>query len=395
MTVANVLNITAPTATGVTSVSTLATNGDNSFNLIPWGDFGANAWGYGQAPAAISSASVGRAMMTADLFQFKTTSAAVITPSEDTAAILPVGNYPAGRVALKLTTTTADASVAAGDYAVLSTYIDKTMFAALRPDSSSAVFNPYVLSFWVRSAVTGTYSVCFTNGQATTNGAYYIGTYVINAANTWEYKSIAVPDSGAIGTWTYIDGGVSLRITWVLMAGSTYNAGTANTWTADTFVASIPTSWSTNAQPNAFATNANVFEIAYVQLEKGTIATPFKLLPAITVHTICRAYHETSAKARDAPDGSTNFWCPTCKTGATTQIGWQNFTVRKVTLPTTIVWDDDGTLGDLTWTSITGTKTDRTITIDASYSNGFRFYQTAAADQLAEGAWDASCINYI
>ena len=62
------------------------------------------------------------------------------------------------------------------------------------------------LSFWVRSSVTGTYGVTFANDWWGTGSPtrMYIAEYTINAANTWEKKTITT--SLATATTSYLAG---------------------------------------------------------------------------------------------------------------------------------------------------------------------------------------------
>ncbi len=118
------------------------------------------------------------------------------------------------------------------------------------------------VSFWVKSSITGTYTVAFRNSGFNRS---YRATYTINAANTWEYKTITVVGD-TTGTWS-TDNGIGIRIGFTLGAGSDF-IDTGNVWSAlEDFAATGQTQW--------IATNGATFYLTGVQLEVGTQATAF------------------------------------------------------------------------------------------------------------------------
>jgi len=132
------------------------------------------------------------------------------------------------------------------------------------------------VSFWVRSSITGTYSVSV---QDSTYGNSYNATYSISASNTWEYKSVTIPGYSG-GTWnTTNTQGFSLRFALISSAG-----GTPNTWVSSSH------NGSTN-NVNWFGTNGATFYITGVQLEKGSVATSFDYRPYGTELALCQRYY--------------------------------------------------------------------------------------------------------
>jgi len=115
------------------------------------------------------------------------------------------------------------------------------------------------LSFFVKSSVTGTYSVHLGND----NDRFYIATYTIDSANTWEKKSITLagPSDGTWNTGT----GRGLEIVWVLLQGSGGTTSSLNQWisTSQTFASTSTTQWGTNSGATFFLTGCQ-FEIAGV-----------------------------------------------------------------------------------------------------------------------------------
>jgi hypothetical protein len=177
---------------------------------------------------------------------------------------------------LKITVTTADASIGASQIYTFGQFIEGLNTADLMWGSASA--RAVTLSFWVQASVTGTYSVALKNSDA--NRAY-VATYTINSANTWEYKTITVPGD-TTGTWL-TDTGRGIGVRFNLGAGTDYNA-TANSWTATN-------GFSVSGQVQLISTLNATFFITGVQLETGSVATPFERRPYGTELMLCQRYY--------------------------------------------------------------------------------------------------------
>ena len=166
---------------------------------------------------------------------------------------------------LKVTNTTADASPDAGDYALVTYEIEAQNLQGLGYGSSDA--KTLTLSFWVKSNKTG--SASFDLRQRDNSNKLFSATYSISSANTWEYKTIAIPadTAGNINN----DSGSGLSLGWWLNSGSNFTGGSAaSTWsTAD----------NTRRNPSNLGVGgatSDYFAITGVQLEVGSVATPFE-----------------------------------------------------------------------------------------------------------------------
>lgn len=190
----------------------------------------------------------------------------------------------------KVEVTTADTVISASNYASITQAIEGYNVRDL-------IGRPFTLSFWVKSSKLGTHCVAFRNGGGVNPDRSYVGTYTINVANTWEYKTITITD-GLItaGTWNWTNG-IGLIISWMLAAGSNY-ATTAGSWQTGNYVA-------TSGQVNCLDTIGNVFAITGVQLEPGTVATPFEHRLLSVELAMCQRYFEKSYNLGVSPGTAT------------------------------------------------------------------------------------------
>ena len=119
------------------------------------------------------------------------------------------------------------------------------------------------LSFWVRSSLTGTFGGALFNSA--TNRTY-VFSYTINSANTWEQKSVTIAGDTS-GTWL-TSNGIGIYVQFSLGMGSTYS-GAAGSWSSTLYL-------SVTGAQSVVGTNGATFYITGVQLELGTVATPFE-----------------------------------------------------------------------------------------------------------------------
>lgn len=240
-------------------------------NKIIGGDFTTNPWQRGTSFTGITAQAY-----TADRFAAYNNTAGAInvlkTVDSPTAAQAEVFTQHC----LHLDVTTADASIAAGDLVYIRHTLEGLNVASFGFGQAGTRY--VTLSFWHKHTKTGTYCVSLFNSA--TNRSY-AAEYTQDVTNTWEKATVTLAVDTS-GTWLY-DTGAGIYLNWTVTAGSTYQT-TANTWAAGTFFA-------TANQVNALDNVANDFKIVLVQLESGSVATPFETRPIGTELALCQRYY--------------------------------------------------------------------------------------------------------
>ena len=225
-------------------------------------------------------------------------------------------------------------SVAASDYFAVVQYIEGYNVSDLAFGSASA--STITLSFWVRSSLTGTFGGALRNSGASRSRAF---AYTISAANTWEYKTVTIAGD-TTGTWLTTNG-IGLYVAFGLGVGSTYS-GTAGAWAGANYL-------SATGATSVVGTNGATFYITGVQLEAGSVATPFERRSYGQELQLCLRYFETSYPT-GTPIGAVGhraFPSINYSKGANTtgECGtFYPFTVEKRVNPSIAFWDGDGNL---------------------------------------------------
>jgi hypothetical protein len=204
---------------------------------------------------------------------------------------------------LRATVTTAT-SVSSSDFAVISQKIEGYNIIDL-------INKSFVVSFWARSSKTGVHSVSFK-----ANAAFYVTTYQINAANTWEYKTVSVSGGIRASDSPNTTNGTGLECFFALEAGSSFTTSTLNTW-------SNTSAFASSGQVNCLDTVGNIFAVTGVQLEIGSVATPFEQRLYGTELALCQRY----------------YYRMTADSGGTFGMGFNNSTtvaIISVSLPVTM-----------------------------------------------------------
>ena len=186
--------------------------------------------------------------------------------------------------ALRIKVTSADTSLSGSQQLQLTQVIEGFNCEDLRFGTANA--KSFTVSFSILATgasagnVTGTYCV-----NATNFGNYdraYVKEYTIDAVDTWKKVTLTFPGC-TDGTWgTGNTGGI--RLGW-FFAGPTSQQGAANQW---------HTSYkgSTTNQKNGMGVVNNFYFIKDIQVEEGTIATPFERRSYGEELTRCQRYYQ-------------------------------------------------------------------------------------------------------
>jgi len=274
--------------------------------------------------------------------------------------------------------TTADSSLAAGDLFNFQQRIEGQNLQGIKKGTSAA--ESLTVSFYVKSSNTGTYICEFRDFD---NARQISKSYTINAANTWEKKTITIPPdtTGQLDN----DNALSFFVLFWLAAGTDFTSGALNSsaWASDT------TANRAVGQLNLANLSGNYWAVTGIQLETGTVATPFEMRSIGQELALCQRYFEKSYNI-DVAIGTATF------TGVYTNGGYVNMppanytcrasTVYKVTkraTPTVTTYDTAGNAGKCNYPDST---TNQSYTV---IHNGVATF-SAETSSLSAGT-DARC----
>ena len=200
---------------------------------------------------------------------------------------------------------------------------------------------PFTVSFWVKSSLVGTYSLSIYGGGVgpgqTSGTPSFTQTYTVNSTNTWEYKTIQVPacPAGTYSNWDF-GNGRGMDIIWRLWSNPGTYSGSFGTWNTSQY--SLP-----GATTNFAGTNGATWQIAQVQLEVGTVATPFERRFIGQEIALCQRYYQKSYRPSVVPATATYEGIEWIN-GASGRISnTTRFAVQMRTAPGIVPYDASGT----------------------------------------------------
>lgn len=298
-------------------------------NIIIGGDFSTNPWQNGTSFAAAAHLT-----WLADRFRWIQVSTAVVTVDRGGGFNDTKSGGRAVPNSLRVDVTTADAAVAAADFASVRYVVEGYDWAYVAQRAC-------VISLWHSHTKVGTYCIGLRNTGLDRSLVLEYGQAV---ADAWEYAESRIPASPSAGTWDYVNG-VGAYIDFVLMAGTNWH-GAAGSWASSNIIA-------TSNQINALDSTANFCRFALIQLEPGTKATAFDYRSRQSVIADCQRYNAilgnlTQAEiqvrgygiAGDSLASYVPFKVPMRATPTLTQIG--TFTVGNMGQPSPVGLTENG-----------------------------------------------------
>ena len=217
---------------------------------------------------------------------------------------------------LKITCDATDTSISAGHAVSLVQELESQDLIPWRYGTANA--KNLMLSFWVKTNLTGSHSIGLIKHDNTRYGIPI--NYTVSSANTWEKKEILIsPTAGSTSLITASGGAIDnnnghgASLIWNLASGSNYQSAN-NTWTTSIDKRVMGTS----SDQNFVGSTSNNFYITGVQRELGSVATPFEHRTYADELTRCERYYQTSFNKGNAPGTSTS------NTDAIITTGWSD-----------------------------------------------------------------------
>jgi len=223
--------------------------------------------------ASVTASTTGTNVYLVDRWCYNVSQASKFTAQQNAGSVTP----PSGFTNYLGFTSSSAYSVPSGDYLVSGQILEGFNTADLGWGTAGA--QSVTLSFWVRSSLTGTFGGALSNSAQNRS---YPFSYTISAANTWEQKTVTIAGDTS-GTWLTTNG-IGVRLWFGLGVGSTYS-GTAGSWSGSTFL-------SATGATSVVGTNGATFYITGVQLEAGSVATPFERRDYGRELIMCQRYAE-------------------------------------------------------------------------------------------------------
>jgi hypothetical protein len=249
------------------------------------------------AGASVNSSTGGNHTYTLDRWFYLVNPSSKFTIQQNAGSVTP----PTGFSNYFGVTSSSAYSIGASEYEVVGQKIEGFNFADLAWGTANA--KTITISFWVRSSLTGNFGGFLRNNA---NNRFYVFSYAISSANTWEYKTVTIVGDTS-GTWVGATNGTGLDLNFSLGMGSTYN-GTVGSWTSTV-------SLGFSGAVSVVGTNGATWYITGVQLEVGSVATPFERRDYGRELIMCQRYYQKPGNAiwrgnNSSATGNFYYWMP-------------------------------------------------------------------------------------
>ncbi len=205
--------------------------------------------------------------------------------------------------------------------------------------------SPVTISLWFKTnaAAGSTFSVTLRNYGSGPSTSYwcYNDRITTGGVNTWQYFTFQVPPPPSSSTWfTGSAGSAELFI-----GGYTNGMAAAPGWVNNNNIG-------LTGQTNWPSTLNNYIAFTGVQLEKGTVATPFEFRPFGVELQLCQRYYEQSYSQGTVAGTSTStgsFVCVQASNGANDVTNTIKYCVPKRTTVTPTIYTITGTSGSMNY----------------------------------------------
>ena len=212
-----------------------------------------------------------------------------------TASQEAITDLPGFTTCLKIACTTADTSIAASERFILEQRIEGQDLQQLKKGTSDA--EKVTVSFYVKGHDSATYTV----GLYDTDGRQVGATFSVTTS--WARQTVTFPGdtTGVLAN----DNTAQLHLRFFLHGGSNYTSGTfATAWESATNANQISSSAN-----SIFESDSATFFITGVQMEVGSVATPFEHRSYGEELVLCQRYYHFSGfpkiiPGQDQDDGS-------------------------------------------------------------------------------------------
>ncbi len=201
-------------------------------------------------------------------------------PAAASEVLLPGTSFAISRSFLRITLTTAQASLGASDNINVYSQIEGPQFRELQYDAHS-------VSVLVRSSVAGlNFGIALRDASTTTKSLSKLGT--IPLANTWTLLTFPNLPVFPAGNFTTAPGSMSYYFGICLAAGTTFAAPANDTWQSGNFIGAVG--------QNNFAASAvnSTFDVAFVQHEPGAVCSTLMDKPFSQNLDECQRYYSKS-----------------------------------------------------------------------------------------------------
>ena len=271
-----------------------------------------------------------------------------------------ITDLPGFANALELDVTTADTSIAAGEVTTLQYKIEGQDLQQLKKGTSSA--EKVTLSFYVKANAARVVVAELMDGD---NTRKIQQKFTTTTGWTRHILTFAADTTGALDD----DNAESLQLQLWLHAGSTYTGGTftSNTWAATT------TANRAAGIDSLYTSTDNNFFITGVQLEVGSVATPFEHRSYGEELALCQRYFEVLGRG---PNSYTmNFADMPIKIAPVTNFAQGHaYKTMKRAAPTVVVYSRNNNSGKVS-TMATGADEGNNWAINSGGVNGFHGVQ--------------------